>query len=110
MVLTLIALVVTSNDDIMPLSEVQSSGSNLEAEYSFVFTQKQPKVLNCKEMDFFILDSGATSSATFNPADCVDIVPCSISVNAAGGTFIVKQKGTAMFIILLNVAAMSKFQ
>ena len=93
------ALVVTSNDGAMPLSELQPSGSNLEAEYSFMFTQKQSKVRNDREMDFFILDSGATSSATFNPADCVDIVPCSISVNAAGGAFIVKQKGTAKFII-----------
>jgi len=72
----------------------------VEVEYSFMFTQKQPKVMFDKKMDFFILDSGATSSATFCAADCTDIVPCTVSVNAAGGNFIVSQKGTAKFSIV----------
>jgi transposase InsO family protein len=44
----------------------------------------------------WILDSGATVSATFSAEDCINIMPCNISVTAAGCTFIVDQKGTAV--------------
>jgi histone deacetylase 1/2 len=44
----------------------------------------------------WVLDSGATCCATFNAADCIDIVPCKIQVTAAGCTFDVTQKGTAI--------------
>jgi Integrase core domain/Zinc finger C-x8-C-x5-C-x3-H type (and similar) len=44
----------------------------------------------------WILDSGASISATFDPEDCTDISACQTSVTAAGCTFFVFQKGTAI--------------
>lgn len=44
----------------------------------------------------WVLDSGATASATHNADDCVDIQPCHVNVTAAGCSFVVQQKGTAV--------------
>ena len=44
----------------------------------------------------WILDSGATISATYSPEDCINITPCNVSVTAAGCSFWVHQKGTAV--------------
>ena len=44
----------------------------------------------------WILYSGATISATHDPADCVNVGPCYVSVTAAGCSFVVEQRGTAV--------------
>ena len=44
----------------------------------------------------WIVDSGATSSATYDERDCVNIQNCNIQVIAAGRRFTVKKKGTAL--------------
>lgn len=44
----------------------------------------------------WVLDSGATSCATFAEEDCVDVEACSIQVTAAGECFTVTRKGTAI--------------
>jgi hypothetical protein len=41
----------------------------------------------------WILDSGASVSATNDASDCFDITNCNVSVTAAGSTFNVYQKG-----------------
>jgi hypothetical protein len=43
----------------------------------------------------WVLDSGATSHATFDEADCVDVHDCDVKVTAAGSTFTVQRMGTA---------------
>ena len=44
----------------------------------------------------WVLDSGATSSATYSEDDCIDIRPCDITVTAAGSEFRVERVGTAI--------------
>ena len=44
----------------------------------------------------WVLDSGATSCATHDEKDCIDIVPCNINVCAAGSSFNVDRTGTAV--------------
>ena len=48
----------------------------------------------------WVVDSGATSCATFDPADCRDVRPCNITVTAAGSSFTVRQIGTAILRVL----------
>ena len=48
------------------------------------------------ELKSWIMDSGATISATNDPADCIEISACNVSVTAAGCTFSVSQRGTAV--------------
>ena len=48
----------------------------------------------------WVIDSGATSSATYNAADCTDIRQCNITVTAAGTSFQVKQIGTAKLSVI----------
>jgi hypothetical protein len=43
----------------------------------------------------WVLDSGATSNATFEESDCINVEDCDIKITAAGSTFTVKRKGTA---------------
>jgi len=43
-----------------------------------------------KHVDAWVLDSGATSSATFDERDCVDVCPCEVRVTGAGGDFTVR--------------------
>jgi hypothetical protein len=43
----------------------------------------------------WVMDSGATSSATFSEEDCVNVRDCNIQVTAAGSTFTVSRVGTA---------------
>ena len=40
----------------------------------------------------WVCDSGATTSATFDPSDCIDLQDCSVRVTAAGTSF----EGTAI--------------
>ena len=42
-----------------------------------------------------MIDSGATSSATFAEEDCTDVRECNVGVTAAGCSFIFKKMGTA---------------
>ena len=44
----------------------------------------------------WVVDSGATYSATFDESECVNIQRCNIQVIAAGHRFSVKKKGTAV--------------
>ena len=44
----------------------------------------------------WVLDSGATSCATNDEADCTEVRPCSIEVTAAGTSFRVLKMGTAL--------------
>src|SRR6185437_1714296 len=44
----------------------------------------------------WVMDSGATSSATFDEADCVDVKDCDVQITAAGSSFSVKRIGTAI--------------
>lgn len=44
----------------------------------------------------WICDSGATSNATYDEKECVDVHPCSVQVTAAGTTFEVTKRGTAI--------------
>ena len=44
----------------------------------------------------WVLDSGASMSATHCERDCVDIRPCNVEVTAAGATFVVLRRGTAI--------------
>lgn len=46
----------------------------------------------------WVFDSGATCCATNDKADCIDITPCKIRVTAAGCTFDVHSKGTALIL------------
>ena len=41
------------------------------------------------------MDSGATSSATYDQNDCINVIPCNVQVTAAGTTFAVTRMGTA---------------
>jgi hypothetical protein len=43
----------------------------------------------------WVMDSGATSNATFCESDCVDVRDCKVEVTAAGSTFTVTRIGTA---------------
>ena len=47
-------------------------------------------------LDSWVLDSGATSSATFDERDCEDIHECDVQVTAAGSDFRVTKMGTAI--------------
>jgi len=44
----------------------------------------------------WVLDSGASMSATHCERDCTGIQPCNIEVTAAGATFVVLRRGTAV--------------
>jgi len=48
----------------------------------------------------WVLDSGATVSATFDEADCVDIEACDTPVTAAGSTFRVSKRGKAIIHVV----------
>ena len=52
------------------------------------------------ENNSWVCDSGATSSATYNSADCVDIQDCNVTVTAAGSSFTVLKKGTALICVI----------
>jgi hypothetical protein len=43
----------------------------------------------------WVLDSGATSCATFDESDCTDVRACQVQVTAAGSCFTVERMGTA---------------
>jgi len=43
----------------------------------------------------WVLDSGATSSCTFQESDCTNVRDCDIKITAAGSSFNVKRIGTA---------------
>ena len=91
------ALMATTQEAPGPKEEEKTALLPQELEYSFVLSeQKTQDVL----ASVWILDSGATSSATFSSEDCVDIVDCNVVVSAAGGSFNVTRKGTAKFTIL----------
>jgi hypothetical protein len=51
----------------------------------------------------WVLDSGATSCATYSCADCVDVRPCNVSVTSAGCVFIVEQIGMAIIYVLTDL-------
>lgn len=42
------------------------------------------------------MDSGATSSATYDEQDCVNVRECDVKVTAAGSEFAVTKMGTAL--------------
>jgi len=42
------------------------------------------------------MDSGATSSATYDEQDCVNVRACDVKVTAAGSEFAVTKMGTAL--------------
>ena len=57
--------------------------------FTFVF------LITDKTINSWVLDSGATSSATFDERDCTEVRPCKIKVTAAGSEFTVNKIGTA---------------
>ena len=59
--------------------------------FSFVFL-----TATGTHIDSWVIDSGATSSGTFDERDCVDIRPCDIKITAAGSSFNVTKIGTAI--------------
>ena len=58
-----------------------------------VFTSATEEPHSCRS---WVCDSGATSSATFDASECVDVVECNVQVTAAGTSFPVTKKGTAI--------------
>ena len=89
---------VAGND----LSQLDPSVSSSEfkqdsslSSFSYVFLTSVDK-----HMDAWVLDSGATSSATFDEKDCVDIRSCEVHVTAAGSQFTVTKIGTAVVTAL----------
>ena len=48
----------------------------------------------------WVLDSGATSSATYDATDCTEVEDCSITITAAGCSFVVYKKGTARIPVM----------
>ena len=60
--------------------------------YSFVFSADS----TASKRSGWVLDSGATSSATYDADDCIDVVDCKVNVTAAGCTFVVVKKGKAI--------------
>jgi hypothetical protein len=66
-------------------------------EFAFVFMVSH---FSSEKETAWIMDSGATSSATFLREKCFNISPCAISVCAAGGSFIVKEKGSVSFTMI----------
>src|SRR5262249_7905610 len=65
-----------------------------------VFTSSENALVldrSCKNS--WVCDSGATSSATYDADDCVDIVECKVDVTAAGTAFNVERKGTAVILV-----------
>jgi hypothetical protein len=48
----------------------------------------------------WICDSGATSNATYDQSECVDVHDCCVQVTAAGCTFEVSKRGTAIIQVL----------
>jgi hypothetical protein len=62
----------------------------------FCFVASQVGVTHKLPSVGWVFDSGATCCATNDSADCVDIVKCSVRVTAAGCTFDVHSKGTAV--------------
>lgn len=65
-----------------------------------VFTTADTPTLSSCENNCWVCDSGATSSATYDPNDCIDIVECKTQVTAAGCTFDVEHKGTAILKVV----------
>ena len=63
--------------------------------YTLVFALQNSVVSDVKGQGW-VVDSGATSCATYDASDCRDIRDCNIIVTAAGTSFKVKQIGTAM--------------
>jgi len=70
-------------------------------EFMFVLDSEPANVSKPESCEnSWVIDSGATTSATFSEKDCIDVVPCHVVVSAAGGSFVVTKKGTAKFAIL----------
>ena len=59
--------------------------------FGFVLT-----ITDKHHISHWVMDSGATSSATFDEADCVDVKDCDVQITAAGSSFSVKRIGTAV--------------
>ena len=81
-------------DDQPQTPEVGTENKNPDF-FSFVFLTSTGT-----HIDSWVIDSGATSSGTFDEADCVDIRPCDIKITAAGSNFNVTKMGTAVITAL----------
>ena len=70
--------------------EANDTQTQTEAPFSFVLT-----ISADHNISNWVMDSGATASATFDEADCTNIRDCDIKITAAGSVFSVKRIGTA---------------
>ena len=68
-------------------------------QYHFVLSVHAPPSRQHNNQGW-VIDSGATSCATFTERDCVDVRDCNINVTAAGEPFCVKRTGTAVISTL----------
>jgi hypothetical protein len=92
---TLAAVSEEKND----LSVVQAHEPSVDDPFIFVVTANHKRHRNSG----WVLDSGATQSATYDINDCVDVVDCNVSITGAGCAFAVSKKGTAIITVLNDV-------
>ena len=52
-------------------------------------------ISNKHNISNWVMDSGATASATYDESDCTDVRDCDVQITAAGSSFSVKRMGTA---------------
>jgi hypothetical protein len=91
------ALLATCEGPKEPILSKEEALETKELEFSFVLSEDKKR--SFRDLHW-VIDSGATCSATFSMEDCVDVQPCSILINGAGGSFTVHRKGTAKFSIV----------
>lgn len=77
------------------LSQLDPTDAGNTNFFSFVFLTSLDKHVNA-----WVLDSGATSSATYDESDCVNVRTCEVRVTAAGSEFTVTKIGTAVVTAL----------
>ena len=92
---TLSATVEEKEQPQLPNHPALTASHEGDEPYVFVFTLGSGEG-NITGKQGWVLDSGATTSATHYEEDCIDITPCNIKVTAAGSEFIVTRKGTAV--------------
>ena len=95
------SLSAVSEDKTQPAAPITQSTTNDSVDDSFVFVFSVGGEEHLSSpTDGWVLDSGATTSATHDSHDCEDIVDCHVKVTAAGCHFVVLKKGTAVIPIV----------
>ena len=78
-----------------PASPSQTTSAPDQGYFSFVFLTSIDA-----HLESWVMDSGATSSATFDESDCDNVRDCDVRVTAAGSEFTVTKMGTARITAL----------